>query len=209
MRVQIRLDHKDWASVLAYHVCEFVESPSIADYGEVKKAAAKMKRWPVVRSLLLEYLQSGILPWRQPNWDWAWPDQVELARNDRWKKTFPKVETLIEIAILEKDPVEVVKWHERLPKSRGYGTDRLELKVAEAVKKYSPDLALTIWKRLAEAEIALTKPAAYQTAGTYLGKAGQLMADLKREPEWRDYLCQLRIDNARKKRFIEVLDSLK
>ena len=62
LRTQIRLEHKDWASVLTYHVCEFVESPSLADYEEVKKAAAKMKRWPVARSLLLEYLQSGTLP---------------------------------------------------------------------------------------------------------------------------------------------------
>ena len=133
---------------------------------------------------------------------------MELARNDHWKKTFPKVDTLIKIAILEKESAEVVKWHERLPKSRGYGSDCLELEVAEAIKTYAPDRALAIWKRLAEAEIALTKPAAYQNAGTYLKKAGQLMADLRREPEWRDYLRQLHTANTRKKRFIEVLGSL-
>ncbi len=208
LRAQIYSDRKDWAGVLAHHVCEFVESPSTADYEEVKRAATKMKRWPAVRASLLEYLRSGTSPWRQTGWDWPAPDEVELIRSGRWKKTFPKVEALIEIAILEKEPTEIAKWHDQLQKSGRYGTDWLELKVAEAVKKQDPDRALAIWKKLAEAEIALTKPAAYQAAGGYLKKAGQLMADLKREPEWHDYLVRLRAANARKKRFIEVLDAL-
>ena len=208
LRLQILSARKDWAGVITHHVCEFVEEPSTSDYGEAKKAATKMKLWPQIRPLLLEYLQSGALPWQQKGWNLPAPDKAELLRNDRWRKKFPEVETLVEIAILEKNPAEVAKWHDRFPKKERYGFNDLELEIAEAVKKHDPGRSLSIWKRLAEAEIAQTRPAAYQIAGKYLKKAGQLMADLKREPEWRDYVVKLRAANARKKRLMEVLDAL-
>ncbi|MDR1657800.1 MAG: SWIM zinc finger family protein [Deltaproteobacteria bacterium] len=208
LRIQILSSRKDWAGVITHHVCEFVEDPSTSDYGEVKKAAAKMKLWPQIRTLLLEYLQSGALPWQHKGWNLPAPDKAELLRSDRWRKKFPEVETLVEIAILEKDPAEVVKWHDLFPKKERYGFNDLELEIAEAVKKYDPERSLAIWKRLAEAEIAQTRPAAYQIAGKYLKKAGQLMVDLKREPEWRDYVFKLRAANARKKRLMEVLDTV-
>jgi uncharacterized Zn finger protein len=208
MRVQIFSDRQDWTRVLVYYVCEFVESPSKSAYGEVKKLADKVKQWPQIRALLLEYLKSGTLPWQQKTWTWPAPDQVELARDARWKKSFPMLEILIEIAILEKEAADVVKWHHQLISTKNYRYDDLDLEVAEAVKQHDPERSLAIWKKMAEAEIAQTKPAAYQTAGGYLKKAGQLMTALKRESEWHDYIINLRAANARKRRLMEVLDKL-
>lgn len=208
LRTEIYFDRADWPRVLIYHVCEFVESESTNNYAEVEKVAARIQLWPQVRTLLLEYLQSGVVPWQQPGWNLPMPDQVELSRGGRGRNEFPKVEVLIEIAIMEKDPAEVVRGYERLPKDNTYWYDRLELKVAEAVKSHAPDLALAIWKKLAEAEIARTKPAAYHIAGTYLRKIKNLMTGLKREPEWCDYLIRLRTVNVRKKRLLEVLNAL-
>jgi len=71
-----------------------------------------------------------------------------------------------------------------------------------------PDRALEIWRGLAERQIALTKPNAYETAAVYLRNARDLLKKLNREYVWKDYLAALRQANARKSRFIEVLDRL-
>ena len=43
------------------------------------------------------------------------------------------------------------------------GTAIEKISIAEAVADHYPDRSLTIWKDLAEKQIALTKPRAYET----------------------------------------------
>ncbi len=83
-----------------------------------------------------------------------------------------------------------------------------KISIAGAVADRYPDRALAIWKDLAEKEIALTKPNAYETAAGYLRKVRTLLKKLKRENEWKDYLSQLRQANIRKRSFLEILDRL-
>lgn len=68
-----------------------------------------------------------------------------------------------------------------------------------------PDRALAIWKGLAEKQIALTKPSAYETASGYLRKVRELLKKLRREYEWKDYLSKLRQANIRKTKLLEIL----
>ena len=104
----------------------------------------------------------------------------------------------------------MIKWHDAKPKEKyswnfgGHGDD----KIAEAVKNHYPERALEIWKDIAESEIAQTKVKAYQEAGKYLKKIQRLLKQHKREKDWEDYVSQLRQVNARKPRFMEILDSL-
>jgi len=67
---------------------------------------------------------------------------------------------------------------------------------------------LGIWKKLAENQIALAKPKAYGAAAGYLRKVHRVLKKLGREKEWQSYLAQLREANVRKRRLLEILDSL-
>ena len=61
---------------------------------------------------------------------------------------------LIQIAIQENDAEEVVHWYEELKKSKGeaerYRNSVSENEIANAVKSKYPEIAIEIWKKLAE-----------------------------------------------------------
>lgn len=59
------------------------------------------------------------------------------------------------------------------------------------------------WRSAAE-----SRPKSYETAVYYLRKIEALMKDLGREAEWEQYIAGIRSANARKRRFLEMLDVL-
>ncbi len=80
--------------------------------------------------------------------------------------------------------------------------------VARAIAIEYPDEALNIWCMLAEKQIALTKPSAYDTAVGFLRHARDIYQNTGKNNEWESYLAQLRETNKRKTRFIQSLLSL-
>jgi len=56
--------------------------------------------------------------------------------------------------------------------------------------------------------IAQVKPGADQDAAKYLRKAAKVMISRKKQAEWHRYLQNLKEENFRKKRLIEILESL-
>lgn len=122
----------------------------------------------------------------------------------------PLTDTLIDIAIAEKRPDEVLRWYEqRKPRSRGWGSGWFaEDRIAEAVAGTYPDRAVAIWKRLAEAQIPLTKPKAYEEAAGYLRKVHRVLKQVGKEQDWQDYLTALRRANERKRLLVRILDTL-
>lgn len=116
---------------------------------------------------------------------------------------------LIDIAILEKKPDQVLKWYDRRPDGGRFGWDRVdEDAIATALQAHVPDRAVAIWKNKAERLIAHTKPSAYQEAAKYLRKAAKVMGREKKLTEWKSYLEDLREQHARKRRLIEILVGL-
>jgi uncharacterized Zn finger protein len=203
---EIRMRQKNWPVVAEIQAEEFVRHPSRQSFTDSKKAAAKVKAWPKVRKALLQYLEKGDPPWKQKGW--PLPDSgLDVPETER-KDGFPRVSDLIEMAILEKKPEQILYWYDRLPKKRygWYGVDNEE--VATAIQTHAPDRAVAIWKNMAEQLIAQVKPKAYQEAGKYLRKAAKVMAKEKKQEEWGRYLQSLRENHARKIRLMEVLDSL-
>lgn len=128
--------------------------------------------------------------------------------------TFPLISTLINIAIAEKKPEEVLKWFDHSSQKharnvgRYYGYGNLSVEVAEAVKGSHPDRAIAIWKEIAEGQIALTDVKAYIVAGNFLRKVRDILVSNNREKEWQNYLAKLQQDNKRKPRCIQVLKEL-
>lgn len=117
---------------------------------------------------------------------------------------------LIDIAIAEKKPEEVLRWHDQATSQAtgvrwpGYDSNR----VAEAVAEAYPERALEIWKKMAEAQIAQVQPKAYEVAADYLRKVHKVLERLGREKEWKALLAQIRDTHRRKRRLLEILDRL-
>jgi uncharacterized Zn finger protein len=205
---EMREKEGNWLQVTGFQVEDFIQMPSLHGYKEMKKAAEKAKVWPTVRAATLLYLEQGKLPEVNPSW--PLPETgVEKAPEMR-KNEFPMADVLIDIAIDEKRPDDVLLWYDqqRSKKQVYWGLDTYcqEEKIAEAVEDRYPDRALAIWKNVAEKQIAITQPKAYETAAVYLRKVHNFLKKLKREEEWRDYFFKLRQANARKTKFIEILD---
>jgi uncharacterized Zn finger protein len=197
----------DWLKVAAFRTEDFLQSPSLHTFQDMKKAAEKAKVWPEVRAAGLAYLETGKLPQS----DSTWPLPETGVKEDReTRKSDPMIDVLIDIAIEEKRPDDVLKWYDRKSKKQVYwGWDGYqEDQVAEAVVDHYPDRAVDIWKSIAERQIALTKPKAYEAAAVYLRKVHGLLKKLKRESEWKDYLFRLRQANVRKTKLIEILSRL-
>jgi len=199
----------NWLKVAAFRNEDFLQSPSLHTFQDMKKAAEKAKAWPEVRAAALLYLEIDKLPQSDPTW--PLPETGVKEDRDIRKSEFPMIDVLIDIAIEEKRPDEVLRWYDqrRSKKQLFLGWDGYqEDQVAEAVADHYPDRALTIWKNVAEKQIALTKPKAYEAAAVYLRKVHSLLKKLKREEEWKNYLLKLRQANARKTKLIEILSRL-
>ena len=205
--------HTDIASLLAL---EFFYRPDTALYCKLEKVAKRIRCWPAVRESLLAYMETGVRPDLQAtkehrtkalssNWPLP-PSDLLLPKSKRAANLFPDTDVLINIAIYEKRPDDVLKWYHLGKKSRLYhDTDN---SVAEAVKSTHPDEALAIWKRVAEWEIARVKPAAYRVAAPYLKKIRALYRKQKRTDVWKTYLLALRQQHKAKRRLMEILSSL-
>jgi uncharacterized Zn finger protein len=206
---EMREKEGNWLKVAAFRTEDFLQSSSLHTFQDMKKAAEKAKVWPEVRAAALLYLETGKLPQSDPTW--SLPETGVKEDRETRKSEFPVIDVLIDIAIAEKRPDEVLRWYDQRKSKKqifwgwdGYQEDQ----VAEAVADHYPDRALAIWKNIAEKQIALTKPKAYEAAAIYLRKVYSLLKKLKREEEWKNYLLKLRQANARKPKLIEILSRL-
>ena len=219
---------RDMPLVAAFWAMEFFDQPDVDRYAEVRKATAPLGLWDTVRPMLLRWLETGSRPDQAPAEQPARRGRAkgvspEATRKSAWPlpftgllvpgekgryRSFPDTDVLVAIAIQEKRNDDVLLWYERAGKGGGYWQDHQGETVAEAVQETHPDEALAIWLRLARAQIALTKPAAYQMAGMSLAKMKTVYERTGRLPEWERLLVALRAENARKPRMIEVLDGL-
>lgn len=199
----------NWPRVAAIRAEDFFHEPSLHTFQSLEKAAKKAKVWQGIRPVAMTYLETGEMPGKKGS-SWPLPETDLPESIGRGRERFPLYETLIDIAIAEKRPDDVLKWYDAKPKEKyswTFGGHRDD-KIAEAVKNHYPARALEIWKGIAESEIAQTKVKAYQEAGRYLKKIQRLLKQHEKEKDWKDYVVQLREANARKPRFIEILDSL-
>ena len=206
---EMREEEGDWPKVAAFRVDDFLGSPSLAAFDEMRKASERAKVWPAVRAAALLYLETGKKPQLDPSW--PLPESGVKKEPAYPHEKAPMIHTLIAIAIDEKRPDDVLRWYDypKAKREKYWGWDGYqEVSIAEAVAEHYPDRALTIWKGLAEKEIALTKPSAYETAAGYLRKVRELLKRLKREEEWKNYLSGLRQTNIKKRKFVEILNRL-
>jgi uncharacterized Zn finger protein len=198
--------------VAAYRAQDFFHHPSTDTFKELRKSMEKSALWPKVRELVLAYLESGqrpdlpgkkgaIVDWPLPRPEVAGP--VDKGRGGPGGRII----SLIDIAILEKRMDEVVRWYE-MARTNKADSGPLGERVAQAVAKSHPDIALGIWRRAVDRLIALVKPNAYNEAAGILRLMRKVYEATGRQSEWLHLLDELRQAHKAKRRLLEVLDSL-
>jgi uncharacterized Zn finger protein len=204
----------NWLSAAGERAEEFLLDPSFSSYHRLESSAKKAGVWESVKGYVLQYLADGKVPVLQkdakdPGMLFGCLPEAGLTDRKSWKRrNVPFFEVLIDIAVAEKRPDEVIAWYDRYRKQlpvRGswYLPDE---KVADAVAEKFPDRALDIWKSRAERLVAEARPKSYESAVGYLRKIRNLMKKLGRVEEWDLYIGQMRTGNARKTRFLGMLD---
>lgn len=214
--IEIRSQRRDLKSVAAIRADEFFEAPSLHSFKDLKIASEKADVWPAVRQKALLFLETGKLPPQieggnasEEKSSWPLPSIGLGKKGTRTSLRFPLTDVLIEVAIYEKRVDEVLKWYDIQSQRRQafWGWEgELDDKVALAIASRYPDRAVDIWKEIAESHIARTKPSEYTEAAKYLRKIQKVMKEQGRGKEWAAYLAKLRVENARKRKFLEVLD---
>ena len=200
---------------LAIQAEEFFARPSLPGFQALCEAARKSCLGKGVEAWGRHYLQTGRRPGvcrkrrSDPEMDWPLPaSEVEVTAHPQENEA-PMTELLIQLAIAEKKPDEVLKWYDHASREEGGLYDfSLDIQVAEAVKSAHPDRAITIWKDMAEKQIARVQASGYQAAVPYLRKIKNALIRTRRKQEWEAYLTSLRQQNSRRPRCLGELDRL-
>jgi uncharacterized Zn finger protein len=211
----------DWAMVAALRAEVFFDSPTLPSLRTLETAAERAGVGPEVRAATRHYLETGqkpqlearniggsrIPPWPLPETGIApAAPQNETKPRHYYPLKFPQLKMLIELAISEGRPDEVLHWYDQRDLNL-YTMINADI-VADAVAQTYPERAAAIWQGLAEARIAQTSPAAYQEAALFLRKLRRVRGRQAKTADWREYVEQLRTTNKRKRRLVETLDAL-
>jgi uncharacterized Zn finger protein len=225
--LEIKEKEEDWLFVAALEAEEFFRAPDMAGYLGMQKAARNAGKWHEVREAALRYLKTGELPARQIQASHVknkeekeeeasilpgiLPKTGLLDIGSLKKIKSPVLDLLIKIAIQEEDPEEVIHWYEELKKSEEaerYWYSISENEIANAVKEKYPEIALEIWKKLAERLVSETKVSSYEEASAYIRKIKETLETSGKKEEWEAYLSEIKEVNRRKRRLLEILDGL-
>lgn len=211
---EMALMEKRYDLVAAYRAQDFFDRATLETYKELRKAGEKAGAWPIIRTAVLGFLESGHRPdlpakggkpleWPLPEPEVRWSTEKKRGSAQR----FPQREILIDIAILEKRFDDAVALYRALQEAGrvGWHTDQT---VAKAVSATHPDVALGIWRGIVDSLIAQVKPDAYAEAGGYLRLMHKVFEANQRLGDWQALLAELRRTHKAKKRLLEVLDSL-
>jgi uncharacterized Zn finger protein len=221
-----------WAVVAAHAAGRFFSDPGVETFREMLAAAARAKCRDAVRAAALRFLETGELPaglggpakpgrtqartarWPLPTPDWLVPLLRPDSRSRRPAR--PRHDVLIELAIAEQRPDDALRWFDGAhAAAEGSGarwtrTHSAEFadRVAGAVVASHPERALEIYRRVLDASLGPASRSAYESAVGILRKMRPIFRTLGREAEWTQLLSDTRRGYRRRRRFIELLDTL-
>lgn len=217
--LEIREEEGNWLFAAALETEEFFRSLDMAGYPGMREAAEKAGKWLEVRDAVLKYLRNGKLPANQVKNEkeasvlpGVLPKTGLLDIGSLKKINPPALDLLIKITIQEENPEEVVHWYEELKKggeeTKEYWQSISESEIANSMKEKYPETALEIWKKLAERLISETKVGSYEEASAYFRKIKETLEASGKKEEWEAYLSGIKEANKRKKRLLEILDTI-
>ena len=122
---------------------------------------------------------------------------------------------LIDLAIDERRPDDVLKWFDRQKAANKSAsrpwlarTSRGDASVAKAVEKTHPGRAITIYQQLADSIASETNTKTYPEAGKYLKRIKPLLKKAGREGDWSAIIDEFRAKHGRKPRLMQVIDGI-
>ncbi len=206
-------EEEDFSLVAAYRAADFFYRPGRQTYLDLRKASQFINKWPIIRNLVLNYLQTGVRPDFGEKRDRTWPlPEPEVQRSQDQSKhvpnRFPDIRLLMDIAILEERNYDVVSLYNELRKKDHWYGETTDNSVAQAVAASHPHVALQIWEKIVDNLIAQVKPKAYQEAAVYLRRMRVVYEQTCSLEKGRKYIHQLRVTHKAKRRLMEVLDNL-
>jgi len=213
MLQQILEKQQRWDQITAMIAEDFFETPSLKNLEILQQWAEKNGTLPEVRAAALQYLETGHLPYGTARWTLPPPpisllrDQEDNSRSNNSK--FQNIRLLIELAVAEKRFDDAIHWFNKFdPQADKWAYESLAKYVAKAVVETHPEIAVPIFKIIVKELIDKANVSAYQEAITCLKPIRTALVSLGQEEEWLTYLEQLRDENIRKYRLVELIDAL-
>lgn len=222
---------KQWDVVAAHAAWKFFDDPAIRTFEELVAHSAKGGHKEEVRAAALRFLETGVSPIRvtqsrngeralrvDPSWPLPVPDYLVpllSRRGAAGQSPGPHYDVLLDMAIAEKRPDDVLHWYDKMRAGQKRSTggwdqwgDSDADRVAEAVAKSHPERSLEVYRRGLEANLSQADLNAYQSASHYLKKMRPIMNSLGRAEEWNSLLTEIREKHRNRPRFMEILDGL-
>jgi len=211
---------KDWMLPAAVAADRFFNRPSLNSYHELVLAAKKTEHAKIIQKEAFAFLESGIRPDMGPGASSSWqlpkvPQPSGQADKGQSERCSPHFDVLIELAMDENRPNDVLIWFDRMESARhpvkcqSHGRAfRDAAKVARAVEDTHPERAIEIYARLANKIAAETNPKTYHQAGAYLKQIKLLLKKSGRADDWATMIGEFRTTNRRKRRLMEVIDGI-
>lgn len=210
---------EDWIFLASLRGDDFLAQSNSQSFSRLLDASAKAGIQQEVRVAAMHYLETGHILRKEDKSQkehgepfWPLPETGLAVKEKFGAKPFPRVEVLMDIAIDEKKPPEILRWYELCTKEKNFFStfnyENRDSRVADAISLSYPDKAISIWKGMSERLIAETKPASYEKAATYLWKIRNLLNIFGRNEEWDQYMKRIKASNHRKVRLMQILETI-
>ncbi len=205
----------------AFRARAFFLYPGLKTFLEMQNAATKAKVWYEIRPRIHRFLETGQrpdlpvterprkgdklsppVPWPLPSTGLA--DPPPSSHRDH----VPNTGVLIEIAIHEKRPEEILHWYHLRQPSGSWSGGYFDEQVANALESTHPNEAIALWKKRVTLATAAANRATYSVAGDCLLKIRSVLTRMGQEKEWKIYLESIRHENKRRPRMMDVLNKL-
>lgn len=222
---ELARSRKQWKVAAAHAAWEFFDRPGCEKFTALMAAAKLASCLAAVKQQALEFLETGRLPFSitaknngssgvtfRQDWPLPMPDYLlPLLRNGDQR---PHYDILIDMAIAEHNPDEVLRWYDlwrsamKSQRLGSYGFGNYADSVAAAVAEDHPERSLEIYRDCVEVNLKQASVSAYETVAAYLKKMRPILKSLDRGPEWNDLVAEIRVNYRNRPRFMEILDRL-
>jgi len=212
--------------VAAHAAWEFFERPGTEKFAALLASAERAGCREAVQRAAQEFLETGKLPFSVTDTkegarssaihrDWPLPLPDYLLPLSRFGDPRPHYDVLIDMAIAERRPDEVLRWYDLWrAAAKGqrtgwhYGAGSYADKVAAAVAGSHPERTLEVYRGCVDQNLTQASVSAYETVAAYLKKMRPILKSLDRGWEWNDLVTEIRTNYRNRPRFMEILDRL-
>jgi uncharacterized Zn finger protein len=224
--VEIARRRQQWDVVAAHAAREFFDRPGSEGLSGLVSAAGRAGCQEGVERLALEFLKTGKPPFSvtagkdgvhnvtlRPDWPLPLPDY--LVPLMRIGKQHPHYDVLIDLAIAERRPDDVLEWYDlwcaaEKGQNTGwyYGARSQADKVAAAVTQSHPERAVEIYRGFVDANLTRAEISAYEAVAAYLKMMRPILKSMDRGWEWNELVASIRANFRNRPRLMEILDLL-